>query len=72
VEVCILATRASDHNSFLVVFDKREQHVRGGAKSFKFEDWWWLDSNCKKIIEDGWNGTNMHGGPMTKVRSKLE
>lgn len=62
VEVVVLVTRASDHIPLLVVFDKHEQDVRGGNRGFKFEDRWWLDSECGKIIEDAWDGTIMQVG----------
>jgi hypothetical protein len=61
MEVCVLATRASDHNPLLIVFDKKERHIGGRNRGFKFEDKWWLEPDYGKIIEDTWRGSCMAG-----------
>ena len=72
MEVCVLAARSSNHNPVMVVFDKRETRSRGGSRVFKFEDKWWLDSDCSEIIKNAWDGMNMQGGPMMLVRKNQE
>jgi hypothetical protein len=71
-EVVVLAARASDHNPLLVMFEKTEQWSRGGKRNFKFEDRWWLDPECDKIIKDAWEGTGVQEGPMLVVQRNLE
>ena len=44
----------------------------GGKRNFKFEDRWWLDPVCDKIINEIWEGTEGHEGLIMVVQQNLE
>jgi hypothetical protein len=71
-KVFVLAAQASDHNPIQITFRTNKQWYGSQKRNFKFEDRWWLDPGCRKIIKDVWEGTGVQEESFMAVKRNLE
>jgi hypothetical protein len=71
VTVMILAAHTSNHNPVCVQFSEQPMERQSYKRSFKFEDSWHTDEECKEIIKAAWENDLLGGMSMQDVQRRL-
>lgn len=71
VKVTVLAGRTSDHSPLYMEYSEQPQERHSYKRSFKFEDSWHTDLECKEVIKLAWESDILGGASMDDVQRRL-
>ncbi|XP_041009480.1 uncharacterized protein LOC121253544 [Juglans microcarpa x Juglans regia] len=71
ISVQILVFRSSDHRPVLLSFSQTNKFFFQSHRIFKYEAWWASETECEKVVKEGWQQPTRGSGPSEILKGSI-